>query len=60
MENQDNNKLHDQGDVNPSTQLDKLVEKENDQLPETTGTGSNRPLATDESLIIKKEENEEE
>ena len=60
MENQDNNKLHNQGDVNPSTQLDKLVEKENDQLPETTGTGSNRPLATDESLIIKKEENEEE
>jgi len=60
MENQDNTKLHNQGDVNPSTQLDKLVEKENDQLPETTGTGSNRPLATDESLIIKKEENEEE
>lgn len=60
MENQHNTKLHNQGDVNPSTQLDKLVEKENDQLPETTGTGSNRPLATDESLIIKKEENEEE
>jgi len=60
MENQDNTKLHNQGDVNPSTQLDKMVEKEKDQLPETTGTGSNRPLATDESLIIKKEENEEE
>jgi hypothetical protein len=53
MENQDKSKLHNQEDVNPTSQLDKIVEKKSDELPETTGTGSNRPVATDESVIIK-------
>jgi hypothetical protein len=53
MENQDRSKLHNQEDVNPTSQLDKIVEKKSDELPETTGTGSNRPVATDESVIIK-------
>jgi hypothetical protein len=53
MENQDKSKLHNQDDVNPTSQLDKIVEKKADELPETTGTGSNRPVATDESVIIK-------
>jgi len=60
MENEDNSKLQNQEDVNPSTQLGKLVEQEEDQLPETTGTGSNRPLATDDSLIIKDDDNKDE
>ena len=60
LQNEDKTKVQNQDDVNPSTQLDKLVEKENDQLPETTGTGSNRPLATEESVIIKKDENTDE
>jgi hypothetical protein len=53
MENQDKSKLHNQEDVNPTSQLDKIVEKKSDDLPETTGTGSNRPVATDDSVIIK-------
>ena len=60
MENEDNSKLQNQEDVNPSTQLGKLVAQEEDQLPETTGTGSNRPLATDDSLIIKDDDNKDE
>lgn len=58
--NSENTKLHNQDDVNPSTQLDKLVEQDEDQLPETNGTGSNRPLPTSDSVIIKDEGKEDE
>jgi len=52
----ENSKLHNQDDVNPTSQLDKLVQKEEDELPETNGTGSNRPLPTAESVIIKEDD----
>lgn len=59
METQSNNSLHNQEDVNPSTQLDKLVNEE-DQLPQTNGTGANRPVPTTGSVVIKEEDKESE
>ncbi|WP_158799124.1 hypothetical protein [Pedobacter sp. L105] len=57
MEEQDNAKLHNQDDVNPTTQLDQLVSKnEEEKLPDTNGTGSNRPVQTEGTLVIKKED----
>jgi hypothetical protein len=56
METQSNNELHNQEDVNPSTQLDKLVTEDKEQLPETNGTGANRPVPTVGSVVIKEDE----
>jgi hypothetical protein len=56
MEDQDSDKLHNQEDVNPTTQLDKLVREDKpEDLPETNGTGSNRPVPTSGTVIIKKD-----
>lgn len=55
--------LHNQDDVNPSTQQDKiqeiLHEKSEEALPETNGTGANREVPRAESLIIKADDTEE-
>ncbi|CAM4017222.1 hypothetical protein SAMN06265348_101208 [Pedobacter westerhofensis] len=60
MEDQNSDKLHNQEDVNPTSQLDKLA-KDNDaaDLPETNGTGSNRPVPTSGSVIVEKEDDED-
>jgi len=60
MEDQNSDKLHNQGDVNPTTQLDKLAKDEKpEDLPETNGTGSNRPVQTSGTVIIEKDDNHE-
>jgi len=58
MENQDTGKLKNQEDVNPTSQQDKIA-KENDKesIPETNGTGSNNPVSTAGTVIIKEYEN---
>jgi len=60
MENQDTGKLKNQEDVNPTSQQDKIA-KENDKesIPETNGTGSNNPVPTAGTVIIKEDENGE-
>lgn len=61
MEEQDNAKLHNQDDVNPTTQLDHLVdENDKEKLPDTNGTGSNRPVQTEGTVIIKEEDSTKE
>jgi hypothetical protein len=60
MEDQNSDKLHNQGDVNPTTQLDQLAkDAKPEDLPETGGTGSNRPVATSGTVIIEKSEEED-
>jgi hypothetical protein len=60
MENQDSEKLKNQGDVRPSEALENLVkDKDNENPPKTTGTGSNNPVPREESLVIKKEDRDE-
>lgn len=58
------NRLHNQEDVNPSTQQDKIQEILNEgaeeTLPETNGTGANRTVPRAESLIIKEEDEQKE
>lgn len=54
---EDINKLHNQEDVNPTTQLDQLVEEEqSENLPDTNGTGSNRAVYNAGTVIIKEGE----
>jgi|GEM_PF-1483754 len=56
MENKDLQRLHNQDDVNPTTQMDKIVKDENlENPPKTEGTGSNRPVYNEGSVIINKE-----
>lgn len=60
MENKDIKDLKNQEDVNPTTQLDKLVKNtEDENLPGTNGTGSNRPVPTSGSVIIKDDDKKE-
>jgi len=60
MENKDIKDLKNQEDVNPTTQLDKLVENtEDENLPDTNGTGANRPVPTSGSVIIKDDDKNE-
>ena len=60
MENRDAEQLKNQEDVTPSEALEKLViEKDTEHAPKTTGTGANNPVQRSESLIIKKEEDQE-
>lgn len=58
MEEQNTGKLKNQEDVNPTSQQDKIA-KENDQgsIPETNGTGSNNPVPTAGTVIIKDDRN---
>lgn len=61
MENQSTKDLHNQDDVNPGSQLDKIVgDEEIDNLPKTDGTGGNRPVQTENTVIIKDDTEEEE
>jgi hypothetical protein len=56
MEDQESDKLHNQDDVNPTTELDKLVNEDKPgDVPETNGTGANRPVPTAGTVIIKEE-----
>jgi hypothetical protein len=56
---QENNKPQNQEDVNPSTQQDKIQDilenKLDEPIPNTNGTGSNRPVPREDSLIIKED-----
>ena len=61
MNEQNKGDLHNQDDVNPGSQLEKMVNEENvDQQPRTDGTGSNKPVPREESLIINEEDKEAE
>ena len=54
MENQEQENLHNQGDVNPGSELEKIIlEKDDDKLPITEGTGGNKPVQTESSVVIK-------
>ncbi|WP_442591371.1 hypothetical protein ACSBL2_09095 [Pedobacter sp. AW31-3R] len=58
MENQQSSQQNQQ-DVRPSEALEKFVkQEETEHPPKTIGTGSNNPVPTEESLIIKKDEEE--
>jgi hypothetical protein len=60
MENQSTKDLHNQDDVNPSSQLDKLIiEEESDNMPKVDGTGGNRPVQTESTVIIKDDSTDE-
>jgi hypothetical protein len=60
MEDQNSDKLHNQADVNPTTQLDQLAKDvKPEDLPETNGTGSNRPVETSGTVIIEKNEEDD-
>lgn len=51
--------LHNQDDVNPTSQLDKLVvDSEEVKEVKTNGTGSNRPVPTAGTVSIKAEDDE--
>ena len=60
MENEKAKGLQNQEDVAPSEQLEKLVvdEPELEHPPHTNGTGANREVFNNGSLIIKKDEEE--
>jgi hypothetical protein len=59
MEEQNIGNLKNQEDVNPTSQQDKIVkEKDQESIPKTNGTGSNNPVPTSGSIIIKEEEGE--
>ena len=61
MEDQELNKQHNQDDVNPGSRLEHLVNQDDSEnLPETNGTGSNRPVPTTGTVIIKDEDNDNE
>jgi len=61
MEDQELNKQHNQDDVNPGSGLEQLVNQDDSEnLPETNGTGSNRPVSTTGTVIIKDEDNDNE
>ena len=61
MEESQTGELHNQEDVNPSSQLDKLVDDtEEVKNVKTNGTGGNRPVPTAGTITIKTDEDEEE
>jgi len=56
MENKTTNDLHNQEDVNPGSELDKVViDQETEATPKTDGTGGNRPVQTESTVIIKED-----
>lgn len=59
MENQDKNQLNNQENVAPGAELDKSV-TDPENLPDTGGTGGNRPVYTSGTVIIKDQEGDEE
>ncbi len=58
--NTESEKQHNQQDVRPSEALENLINS-NDQehQPKTTGTGSNQPVPTKDSLVIRDEDAED-
>lgn len=57
MEDEKTGNLHNQEDVNPTSQLDKLVDDtEEVKKVKTDGTGANRPVPTAGTVSIKKDE----
>jgi len=57
-------KKHNQEDVNPTTQQDKILQikedgNSNEPVPVTNGTGSNRPIPTSGTVIVKEGDDEE-
>lgn len=57
MEDEKTGNLHNQEDVNPTSQLDKLVDgSEEVKKVKTDGTGANRPVPTAGTVNIKKDE----
>lgn len=60
--NEENTKdLHNQDDVKPGSELEKLVNDEHDgHAPVTKGTGANNAVPREDSLIIKDEDVEDE
>lgn len=59
MENQDLGTPQNQEDVNPTSQQDKIAnETDQEAVPITNGTGSNNPVPTSGTLIIKPEDEE--
>jgi hypothetical protein len=59
MENE-NKDLHNQDDVNPTSQLDKIIVEGADEDVNTNGTGSNRPVPTSGTVIIKETDGNDE
>ncbi len=56
MNDQNKGELHNQDDVNPGAELDKIINEDTaEQQPRTDGTGANKPVHTAESLIINDE-----
>ncbi|MEJ7559451.1 MAG: hypothetical protein WKF66_14170 [Pedobacter sp.] len=56
METQSEEKLHNQDDVNPTSQLDKIVvDEKSEAIPNTNGTGGNRPVQTEGTVVIKED-----
>jgi hypothetical protein len=56
MEDQTNEELHNQDDVNPTSELDKIVtDEQSDIKPSTNGTGGNRPVQTESTVVIKED-----
>ncbi|WP_256007014.1 hypothetical protein [Pedobacter deserti] len=51
--------LQNQDDVNPTTQLDKILVEGSDEAVDTNGTGSNRPVPTSDSVVIKDESSDD-
>ena len=54
-------KKHNQGDVNPTTQQDKILQikeegSSDEPIPDTGGTGSNHPVPAAGTVIVKEGE----
>lgn len=61
MESQETDKLKNPADLKPSEALEKLIINEDtEHPPKITGTGFNNPAPREDSLIIKKDEDDQE
>jgi hypothetical protein len=59
MEEQENDNRKNQEDVIPGSALDKIVEHpEEENLPDTNGTGANKAVPTESSVVIKKDDDQ--
>jgi len=57
MKDQENDDRQNQEDVIPGSALDKIVlDPEKENLPDTNGTGSNKEVFTEGSVVIKKDD----
>lgn len=59
MKKEDTQDMKNQDDVKPGSALeDMILNDESDEVVKTDGTGSNRPIYNDDSLIIERDESE--